>query len=201
MSAQEILDYLKTLEFGPWAASGIVVLFFLESAPFTGLLLPGIFLMVALGSVVQTGYIDFTDAILYASLGGILGDSVGYWLGRLGADTGLVARSLRKNSSKHARINQLLERYGAIAVFLGRFAWLIHPLVPLAAGISRIKPFWFYLADTPAVIIWVLLYGAVGHFATGLARERTLAFFIGLGVVVFVALVVLIVRHFRSRSS
>ncbi|RTZ59305.1 MAG: hypothetical protein DSZ33_04635 [Gammaproteobacteria bacterium] len=201
MSAQELLHYLKTLEFGPWAASGIVVLFFLESAPFTGLFLPGIFLMVALGSIVQAGYVDFTDAILYASFGAILGDSVGYWLGRLGADSGIVARSLRKNSSKHARINQLLERYGTIAVFLGRFAWLVHPLVPLAAGVSRIKPVWFYLADTPAVIIWVLLYGAVGHFATGLARARTLEFFIGLGIVVVVALVVLLVRHFRHQQT
>ena len=201
MSTQTILAFLKTLDFGPWAASGIILLFFFESAPMTGLFLPGIFLMVALGSVVHTGYFSFADAILYASIGAVLGDSLGYWLGRLGANTKIVTNSIHRNNQTHRKISHMIQQYGAFAVFIGRFAWLIHPLMPLAAGISRIRPIWFYLADIPAAVLWVLLYGAIGHFATGLARRRALEFFIGIGAIILIALAVLIVRHFRKKSS
>ena len=199
-SLQQLITLLQSLEFGPWAATAVVSLFFLESAPVTGLLLPGIFLAVGLGSISNTNYISFTDALLYASLGALLGDSLGYWIGYLGNKKGIIARSIQTQRQKHLKIAQLIKHYGVFAVFVGRFIWFLHPLVPLAAGISRIKPALFYLADTPAVLLWILLYSAFGHFVTGLARSSIIEFSIATGIVSTLALIIVIYRHLNKKS-
>jgi len=68
-----------------WGYLGVVILMLLESAPLTGLLLPGIFITISLGGLTASGILRWEDAWLFASLGAVLGDSLGYWSGRLGS--------------------------------------------------------------------------------------------------------------------
>ena len=184
---------------GYWGALGIVLVMMLESMPIVGLFLPGVFIMVGLGSLSGTSYLSFADCVLYATIGALIGDSIGYWLGHLGVEHRFLHPGTRRTRSSRAMAEKLLKRYGRLAVFLGRFVWFFHPAVPLIAGITGIRPGWFYLADIPAVILWVLLYGGIGHWATGMARERTLEFMIGVGVLLVLAGVVVLVRYFRAR--
>lgn len=196
MDSQNLIEFIHQLELSQWAPVGIVVLMVLESMPFSGLFLPGILIMVGLGSFSSTSYLGFPECVLFASLGALVGDSLGYWMAYLG----LNQRLMVSNSDTQKRILDLIRRYGALAVFGGRFLWFVHPLVPVVAGLSRIKPFWFYLADIPAVILWVLLYAGLGHWATGMARERTFEFITVVSVVLIFIAVVALFRTLRSHK-
>jgi len=199
MKEDLLAKWVETLVVGYWGALGIVLLFILESMPVVGLFLPGVFLMVGLGSLSSTSYLSFTDCVLYASIGALIGDSVGYWLGHLGVEHRLLHPGTRRSHSSRAMARQLLQRYGRLAVFLGRFVWFFHPAVPFIAGVTGIRPGWFYLADVPAVILWVIIYAGIGHWATGMARERTLEFLVGIGVLLLLVLVYLGIRYYRRR--
>ncbi len=193
--------WLESFVLGYWGALGIVVLMALESTPVIGLFLPGVFIMVGLGSLSGTSYLTFGECVLYASTGALIGDSIGYWLGHFGVEHRLLHPDTRKTRRSRAQARHLVEKYGRLAVFLGRFVWFFHPAVPLMAGMSGIRPGWFYLADLPAVVLWVLIYGGIGHWATGMAREKTLEFFIGLGILIAIVLAALAVRYLLKRRQ
>lgn len=46
-----------------------------------GLLLPGSTLLLLLGTLAASGYLDFGDLLWFAVAGAVLGDNVNYWLG------------------------------------------------------------------------------------------------------------------------
>ena len=155
--------------------------------------------MVGLGSLTGTRYLTFSECVLYASLGALIGDSIGYWLGHFGVKHRFLHPGTRKTLQSRAQAQKLVDRYGRLAVFLGRFVWFFHPAVPLIAGMSGIRPGWFYLADVPAVVLWVLIYAGIGHWATGMARERTLEFFIGIGIFLALGAILLLIHYLRHR--
>ncbi|WP_456447330.1 DedA family protein [Thiolapillus sp.] len=190
---------VESFALGYWGALGIVALLMLESLPVVGLFMPGVFLMVGLGSLSGTSYLSFPDCVLYSVIGALLGDSIGYWLGYLGIERSFLHPNSKRSQSSHAMAEQLLKRHGRLAVFLGRFVWFFHPAVPFLAGATGIRPGWFYLADLPAVILWVILYAGIGHWATGMARDRTLEFMVGVGICLVLAGLLLLLRYYRSR--
>ena len=201
MQQNEIFQLVQALDSGHWGATGLILLLLLESMPVVGLFVPGVFLMVGLGSLSGTAYLSFTDCVVFSAIGALLGDSIGYWLGYLGWEHHLSRIRSRRRESSRRKAEELLRRYGRLAVFLGRFVWFFHPTVPLAAGVTGIRPGWFYLADVPAVVLWVLIYAGIGHWATGAALERTLEFFVVAGVVIGIGLLWFLLRYLRQRRS
>ncbi|BAO44684.1 DedA family protein [Thiolapillus brandeum] len=192
---------LESFALGYWGALGIVALLTLESLPIIGLFMPGVFLMVGLGSLSGTSYLSFADCVLYSVIGAVLGDSIGYWLGYLGIERSFLHPHGKRSQSGHAMAEQLLKRHGRLAVFLGRFVWFFHPAVPFLAGVTGIRPGWFYLADLPAVILWVIVYAGIGHWATGMARDRTLEFMVGMGVVLILVGAWFLLRYFKNKHN
>ncbi len=199
MNSDSLAQLTEAFALGPGGALGIVLLMVLESSPVVGLFLPGVLIMVGLGSLSGTSYLSFADCVLYASVGALIGDSLGFWLGRLGIEHRLLHPANRRTRRGRARAKILVNRYGRLGLFLGRFVWVFHPAVPFIAGAAGIRPGWFYLADVPAVILWVLIYGGIGHWATGMARERSLKFMIGLGVVLVLLAAGLLLRYLWRR--
>ncbi|MGV6817007.1 MAG: DedA family protein [Thiotrichales bacterium] len=171
----EILDAIYAIELSRYAPLGIALLMMLESNPFTGLLLPGIIITTGLGSLSSTDYLGFSELVIFGSLGALLGDSIDYWLGYKGFSGWLFKPMSQTHKAQHKKILELVQRHGAYAAFVGRFLWLIHPLVPFMAGTSRIPPLRFYLADIPAAILWVCIYAALGHWGTRIATWALLS--------------------------
>lgn len=199
---KELLDlFMQSLGASHWGSFLIIPLMLLESAPIIGLFIPGVFLMVGLGSLSGTQYLSFVDCVVYASIGALLGDSLGYWLGRLGHSEKLWSVNTSRTLAGRRRTKALFDRHGRWAVFLGRFVWFLHPTVPLIAGAVGIRPFWFYLADIPAVILWVLTYAAIGHWLSGAAQKWTLEFFTIAGILIALALLTYAWRYWKQRRA
>ncbi|MEN9061728.1 DedA family protein [Ponticoccus litoralis] len=147
-------------DYGLWA---------IAIATFTSCLaapVPSTFLMLAGGAFAAAGDMSLTAICVTAYLGALLGDQVGYFIGRRGG-SGLVARlrARPKIGRSVGRAQDAVARWGAIAVFLSR--WLVAPLGPYAnliagaGGLARAK---FTLGSVSGEVIWVGMYVSLGYF-------------------------------------
>ena len=65
---------------------GYLVILFGVMLESTGVPLPGETILLASGFLVQRGHLDLSDAIGFGILRAVIGDQIGYWVGREGAD-------------------------------------------------------------------------------------------------------------------
>ncbi|HKZ71346.1 MAG TPA: VTT domain-containing protein [Anaerolineales bacterium] len=126
-----------------------------------GLPLPGTFFLLAAGAFVRQGMIDGAAASGLGLLGTILGDSLGYAIGRFGK--GWIQRRYG-GSNVWQDAQSSFDRRGGLAIFLTRFM-----LTPLAVPVNLIAGgsgygLWRFLAyDVAGEVIWVVLFGGIGY--------------------------------------
>jgi membrane protein DedA with SNARE-associated domain len=148
---------------GPWVVGAVFILSAAETALFVGFIVPGE-LTVILGGVLASRAHVPLPAILAASVvGPILGDSIGYYLGRrYGENT--HHKRLKK---RWAKARTWVRNRGAPAVFLGRFVAFIRSFIPAAAGVSKMPYRKFLPWNIAAGIIWGAGSALLGYFAGG----------------------------------
>ena len=101
--------------------------------------------------------------IVVAALAAIIGDNVGYWLGRKGG-RGLLARTPYRPRRYFERAlppaERFFARHGPKTVFIGRFVALLRVTSAWLAGISHM-PWWrFLLWNALGGIVWATVVGA-----------------------------------------
>jgi membrane protein DedA with SNARE-associated domain len=173
-----VLEFLLAAlgHLGEWSYLLIFVGATLESAAFLGLLVPGESLVVFSGFLAAQGVLAAGDLIVVVAAGAILGDSIGYelgrrlgrpWLSRYGRWIGLRAPELE-------RVDSFFARHGGKAVFLGRFLGVLRALAPFVAGASRLRYHQFLPYNILGGILWALSRIALGYCcgASWQAAER-----------------------------
>jgi membrane protein DedA with SNARE-associated domain len=167
-----------------------------------GVPLPGETMLV-LSAVYAATHSDLNIAgvIAAAALGAIVGDNVGYWIGR---EFGypLLLRYGRYVGLTETRIKlgqYLFLRHGGKVVFFGRFVAVLRVLAAFLAGVNRMEWKSFIAANAAGGVLWSLVYGLGAYmFGTALfhaARPVTIALVIGGLVIVFLAM-----RYVRSHE-
>jgi membrane protein DedA with SNARE-associated domain len=170
----------------------------------TGLPLPGESLMVAAAIyAATTHHLDIFLLVPIAALGAVLGDQIGYLIGR-SVGFSLLARLWRRLGQSNERLEFgrfLFRRYGARIVFLGRFVAFLRTFAALLAGASRMPWHRFLLWNGLGGVCWTCLYGfgayLLGHEAERLSGPLGIA----LAVVgtVLLAAAILFVRRNQAR--
>jgi membrane protein DedA with SNARE-associated domain len=99
--------------------------------------------------------------IVSASMGAILGDNVGYWVGR---EFGyrLLLRYGRYIGLSNTRIKvgqYLFLRYGGKVVFCGRFVAVLRVLAAFLAGTNRMDWQHFLIANAAGSVLWAMIFG------------------------------------------
>ena len=148
-----------------WAAPIVFVLAFGESLAFFSLLLPATVLLVGIGAIVGAGNIGFWSIWAAAVLGAGLGDWISYWLGYHYADQIARMWPFSKYPDLMPRAHEAFEKWGALAVFFGRFFGPLRAGVPLAAGAARMDQAPFQIANWLSAPVWatgLLAPGALG---------------------------------------
>src|SRR5581483_7663687 len=106
----------------PWAYVLVGALALLEASAFVGLVVPGETALLVGGFVAYQGRADLWLMMAVAAVGAIVGDSIGYEVGRhLGPALRRSLLGLRVGEQRWARAEAYVERRGGRAVFLGRF--------------------------------------------------------------------------------
>lgn len=150
----------------PWAYVVVGVLAALEASAFVGLFIPGELALLAGGYIVQQGHARLGVMVLVAALGAIVGDSIGYEIGRhLGGRlrTGRVGRHI--GEERWVRAEAYLEAKGGRAIFLGRFIGLLRALVPALAGAARMPYRRFLGWNAAGAVIWAPGVVILGYVA------------------------------------
>ncbi len=149
------------------AVPALVLLMMAEALPLIGFLVPGAFILPLIGMLSGSGNFSFINLYLIAVAGSLSGDFLGYWFGRKGGHEWQPALLQSRHRHVLKLAHDMVSRHGGIAVFLGRFVWLIHPAIPMAAGLLGVRLRTFLLFDALAVCLWVFLYLGAGHVITG----------------------------------
>ncbi|WP_086561438.1 DedA family protein [Streptomyces africanus] len=200
MHVQEWLETVPAV--AVYALVGLVI--GLESL---GIPLPGEIILVSSALLAsQQGHIDPVVLGASATAGAIVGDSIGYAIGRKGGRPLLAW--LGKKFPKHfseghiATAERSFEKWGMWAVFFGRFVALLRIFAGPLAGVLRM-PYWkFLIANVLGGIVWAGGTTAVIYYV-GIVAESWLKRFSWLGLVaaVLVGLTSMLVLKRRAKKA
>lgn len=154
-----------------------------------GVPLPGEIALVSASLLAAAGAVDPWWVAGAAATGAIIGDSVGYAIGRRGGRSLLVR--LGRRFPKHlgpphlAHAERLFARWGVWAVFFGRFVALLRILAGPLAGALHVPYRRFLLANAGGGLLWA--FGTVfALYSLGQVAERWLKGFSWVGLVLAV---------------
>src|SRR5829696_8023158 len=145
---------------------GYLVILFGVMLESTGVPLPGETILLASGVLVQQGHLDLGDAIVFGILGAVIGDQIGYWVGREGGRRFVLrwGRYVFISPERLARAEAFFERHGGKAVFLARFFSGLRVFGALVAGISRMRWGTFLLYNALGGAVWATAVILLGYF-------------------------------------
>ena len=189
---------------GPLAYGLVGLLTFAEAALLVGIFIPGETAVVVGGVLAGLGRVNLATMIVVVVVCAIVGDSVGYEVGKKAGPWFLERRPLKGNLGVRKSM-AMLERYGGPAVFLGRFVAVARAVIPGLAGVSGLRYRTFLFYNALGGLIWGIGYTVLGY-VVGLSFERILQrvgewslAVVGAVVVAFVVGQVLLRRRERRR--
>ncbi len=196
----------KLLGFPPWLA--LVLIFALpaaEASMFVGLFFPGE-LIVLLGGVLANQHkLPLWSVIVVGSAGAVIGDTIGYEVGRHYGDRVLAKLPKKLVKPEHLdRGRELLRSKGGRAVFIGRFTAALRALIPGLAGTSRLPYPTFALFNVLGGVSWVIVTALTGY-AVGSsyrsAQKRLSLISFGILAVVAVAIGYQVLRRSQRANA
>jgi membrane-associated protein len=191
------------LKLPPWLALGLVFLLpALEASAFVGVVLPGEIGVILGGVLANQHKLPLAAVLVCAILGAVIGDSIGYWVGKRYGETLLSKIPDRLLKPEHVeRAEETIRHYGGKAVFLGRFTAALRALVPGMAGMSRLHYGRFLAWNVLGGGIWAAAFVILGYLAgSQYQRLEHYANLIGLALLVAIA-GFLIIRHQRGKKD
>lgn len=149
-----------------WTVIGIVAaIVFAEDALFIGFVLPGETAAILGGVAAKLGHVPLWGVLVTVIAAAILGDTVGYQIGRRFGPRILKLRILRKHHERLDKAQDLLARRGGSAVFLGRWIAFFRAVMPALAGIARMRYPKFLLFNAAGGIAWATVVVLLGYAA------------------------------------
>jgi membrane protein DedA with SNARE-associated domain len=198
----EFLDGL--LDVPPVLAYVLVTcLVFGEDALFVGFVLPGEMAAVLGGVIASRGNAELWLMMLLVVLAAVVGDSVGYEVGKHAGPRLLDVRVLRKKRSQLEAAQDLLRRRGGAAVFLGRFMAFFRAVVPALAGAARMPYRRFLAFNAAGGMAWgsgfVLLGYLAGNSYEAVAQAAGRDIAVAIGALGLLSIIAWHVRKSRGR--
>jgi membrane protein DedA with SNARE-associated domain len=181
--------------------SGYPLLFALVMSESSGVPIPGETALIAAGVLASKGTLQIEVVIAIAAAGAIVGDNIGYLIGRKGGRW-LLERPGRFSTQRLqvlATGEPFFERHGPKAVFFGRFVLGLRVWASWLAGATNMPWHKFVLWNALGGICWAVLVGTIAYILGSSAGNALEAF--GLwGLVAFlIAVVGVIGWHRRNR--
>ena len=144
--------------------TGLVV--FAEDALFVGFVLPGETVALLAGAAAKLGHVPLVGVLAVVVVAAIVGDSVGYEVGRSLGPRILDLPLLQKRRARLDSARAFLARRGGSAVFLGRWIAFFRAVMPALAGTARMPYRRFLVFNAAGGLAWggavVLLGYAAG---------------------------------------
>lgn len=179
---------------------GVVV--FAEDALFVGFVLPGETAAILGGVAANRGQVPFQAILAVVIAAAIVGDTVGYEVGRHYGGRVLELKALARHRDRLEQARRFLQRRGGWAVLLGRGVAFFRAVMPALAGTARMRYPVFLAFNATGGIIWGSVVVTAGYLAGAsyAAVERTIGRDAAL-VALVLALVAFVVWRVRAHRS
>jgi membrane protein DedA with SNARE-associated domain len=149
-----------------------------------------------------TGNLEIVGVIAAAALGAIIGDNIGYAIGRRGGFRLLLKYGhklhIKESHLKVARY--VFDRYGGKVVFFGRFIAILRTYAAFLAGVGQMEWKRFLVANAAGGIVWATIFGLLGYFGQKAFEKLSTPINIALAAIGIVAVVVFTVA-LRRRTE
>lgn len=162
--ARQLVDTLLSVP-PVWILPIVAGLVFLEDALFVGFVLPGETAAVLGGVLAGRGQVNVVLVAGVVVLAAIVGDTVGYEVGRHFGPRLLELRPIRRHTERLDTARRLLADRGGSAVFLGRFVAFFRAVMPALAGMSRMPYRRFVVWNAAGGLVWGVAYVLLGYLA------------------------------------
>ena len=137
-----------------------------EAAAFLGVFLPGEIALLLGGVLASQGRVSLPVLLVVACTAAVIGDSIGYEVGRRGGPALQRSRLGRLvGEDRWETGHRFLERRGGPAVLLGRWVGVLRALVPSLAGIGRMPYRRFLAWNATGGVLWASTVVLVGDAA------------------------------------
>jgi membrane protein DedA with SNARE-associated domain len=180
----------------------VAVLVFAEDALFVGFVIPGETAAVIGGAAAALGHVQVAVMCTVVVAAAIVGDTVGYEVGRHYGWRLVEMRPIRRHRDRLDDARAFLARRGGSAVFLGRFVAFFRAVMPALAGTARMPYPRFLVFNATGGLTWGVTFVLIGYFAgSSYARVEQA---VGRWAVVVVAVLLALavgVWWWRRRSS
>jgi undecaprenyl-diphosphatase len=163
-----IIEWLGPIFEGGVGYMLIAVAVLLERSILIGLIIPGDVVLAVGGIFSARGTLELWIVVLLSAVCAIIGESIGYWLGRRYGVSLLRHIPLANRLVGELKdVQALFQKHGGKAVAIGRYAAVAGAFIPFAAGVGGMRYRRFLLFDIPAIVIWATAIGAVGYVFGG----------------------------------
>ena len=145
--------------------SAMTAIVFSETGLMIGFFLPGDSLLFTAGAIAAQGYFNIWTVNLLLMAAAVVGDTVGYWIGRrAGPALFNKPRSRFFNPVHLRRAHDFYEKHGGKTIVIARFMPIIRTFAPVVAGMGRMNYPRFVSFNVFGGILWVALMTFSGYF-------------------------------------
>jgi membrane protein DedA with SNARE-associated domain len=188
---------------------GVALFIMIESA---GIPFPGeTMLLLAAFYAAIDHQMSIVLIIVFAALGAIVGDNLGFYAGRTGgkAFAERYGRYLFLKPEHMKRAESFFAKHGDKTVFLGRFVAILRAWAAFLAGINQMNWKTFLVYNAAGGILWATIYGLLGYFAgrvfqNNFSKVEHIASIVtwSLGGAIALGVIIFVIRHYvRQRGQ
>jgi membrane-associated protein len=150
LDPREILD-----SFGPWATIGLFLIIFAETGLLIGFFLPGDSLLFTAGILASQGNLNIIVIAVGCFFAAVIGDQVGYTIGRRAGPTLFRRPDSRIFKQKYVdRTKEFFEKHGPKTILLARFVPIVRTFAPVLAGVGEMNRRTFTTYNIVGGLVW-----------------------------------------------
>ncbi len=154
------------IEMGPSIAYGFMFLIiFVETGVVVMPFLPGDSLLFAAGFFAHLGSLDIWTLLIIVWIAAILGDQCNFIIGHFFGQKVIASGKVKAMTPERIqKSEEFLDKWGSLAIFLGRFFPFIRTFVPFLAGMGRMHWRQFVIYNVLGGIVWSSTFALLGYF-------------------------------------
>ena len=197
---EKLIEFLGTVMTGWYGYALLFGIVFAETGLLVGFFLPGDSLLFTVGVVAGAGHLDVVAIIVLLIVAAIVGDGVGYLLGRNAGPLVFSRPDSRWFKKEYLdQTRKFYEKHGGKTIIYARFVPIIRTFAPFVAGVGNMSYRRFLSFNIFGGIGWVVLLTMMGYYLGGydLVRKNFEKVILG---IVLVSVLPILIEFFKHRN-
>jgi membrane-associated protein len=181
----------------------LAIIIFAENGLLAGFFLPGDSLLITAGILIggHRVTIEFIPLAMVLTVSAIVGESVGYYIGKKAGERLYQRPNSRLFKREHlTRAHHFYEKHGGQTIILARFIPIIRTFVPVVAGAAGMDGKKFTMFNIAGGILWVCGVMLVGLLLGASVKNIGDYIYLIIGIVIVLSMLPPIIEFFRSRG-